>query len=187
MRRCMWSFALVLALGTVAWGYHITGISVSPANPDTSDFISVTVSGWKPASNYGIQRSYSQVVGSRVYLNIYWQSLGSGCQVVTDYTYTEPIGQLRAGTYMILVRSYVKGWPADDASQTFTVSPVDTGCPGGFCWPWWPWWGGSSSATSSTVTSAIGAGSSAFSSALSNASSGGSSSSSSSTSQSSAW
>jgi hypothetical protein len=127
MRRCTQALVLVLALSTVTQAYHITGISVSPTNPTPNDSISVTVSGWKPATNYSIQRSVANVVGRTIMIDIYWQNPGCGGQVVTNYTRTESIGKRSSGAYTVSVRSYLNCAVVDRMTKAFTVA-ASCGC-----------------------------------------------------------
>jgi hypothetical protein len=133
MKKLALVSALVLGISTVTWGYHITGISVSPANPTPTSSISITVSGWKPASNYSIQRSSVRVVGKTIMFDIYWQTSGCGCQVVTDYTRTETVGRLAAGTYTVSVRSFLKCRVCAQMTKSFTVSGSSSGGCGCTC------------------------------------------------------
>jgi hypothetical protein len=150
MKRYVWSFLLPLAISTVAWGYRITDVSVAPVNPGPSDEVSVTVSGWKPASNYGLERADVRIVGSFVMLDMYWHSEGLGAQVVTPYTETQCLGKLNPGTYTVSVKSWLNGRFGETKSVSFAVSAAagdgenDRDVRSWLCRLWfrqcWPWW-----------------------------------------------
>jgi len=150
MERCALSFLLWAGIGTVAWGYHITEVSVTPADPSPSDDVTVTVSGWKPASNYGCDDVGVRIVGSFIMLDMYWHSEGLGAQVITPYDETRCVGKLNSGTYSVSVRSWLNGRFGETKSKSFTVSAATGGggddCDGCDClchfWfrPYWPWW-----------------------------------------------
>lgn len=163
--------AIVLGVATSAWGYHITGVSIAPADPDSSEEVSVTISGWKPASNYVLDRTVLRITGTFVMLDMYWHSEGIGAQVVTPYETTKYLGKLDAGTYTVLVKSWLSGRFCESTSKMFTVtapassSPGSTCSCGWWCLRFWPWWGclrcgcgGSSTSNSSSFASTTGPG-----------------------------
>jgi hypothetical protein len=149
MKRCVLGLLLLSGITTVAWGYRITDVSVTPANPGPSDDVSVTVSGWKPASNYGFDHADVRIVGSFIMLDMYWHSEGFGAQVVTPYAETRCLGKLNPGAYTISVRSWLNGRFGETKSKSFTVSAANTDGEGNHdgdwlhqYWfrPYWPWW-----------------------------------------------
>lgn len=167
MKRSVLLFLVALGINTPSWGYHITEVSVTPTNPGSSDEVSVTVSGWKPASNYGLDHADFRIVGSFVTLDMYWHSEGCGAQVVTSYAETKNLGRLSPASYTLCVRSWLNGRICETASKSFRVV-ASSGSYSNRCgclpchWWFWPcWWGcggGSSTSYSSSATSAVGPG-----------------------------
>ncbi len=150
MKRYALSFLFLLEITTVAWGYRITDVSIAPVSPGPSDEVSVTVSGWKPASNYSLDRADVRIVGSFVMLDMYWHSEGLGAQVVTPYAETRCLGKLNPGAYTVSVKSWLNGRFGETKSTSFTVSAAtgdggdDRDVRGWLCRLWfhqcWPWW-----------------------------------------------
>ena len=168
MKRCALLLLVALGINTTSWGYHITEVSVCPANPGPCDDVSVTVSGWKPASNYALDHASFRIVGTFVMLDLYWHSEGCGAQVVTSYAETKGLGKLGPGTYTVCVKSWLNGLFCETMSNSFRVVAsggnhgYGCGCP--LCrWWFYPCWprcygGGSSTSNSSSFTSTIGSG-----------------------------
>jgi hypothetical protein len=140
----------------------ISSLKIDPANPTPSDEVSVTVVGWKPASNLVVGNAAVRIEGQTIWLDLYWQEQASpppatacggsmgqmeACSfslTVTQYDLTPPydgvpyeyaksLGTFAAGTYTLNVANHDK--VSGSKSTTFTVKSAATGQ--GQPWPAW--------------------------------------------------
>jgi len=103
-------------------GSSISEIRITPSIPTASSEVSVTVCGWKPASNYGVYDTALRIEGSDLWLDLYWHASGIGLQVVMQYEHTESLGTLDPGMYVLHVTN--RGAMGGSATKTFVVSVV---------------------------------------------------------------
>jgi hypothetical protein len=94
--------------------------------PTTSSDVSVTVCGWKPASNYAIYDTELRIEGADIWLDLYWHVSGIGLQAFMQYEHTESLGMLDSGVYVLHVTH--RGSMGGSATTPLTV----WGIPGGF-------------------------------------------------------
>lgn len=95
-----------------------TKVTVTPSVPTPSDEVSVEVSCWVPASNFGVDQADLDIQGHQITLDLHWASLGIGFQAFTWRTHTASLGTLEAGTYILRVNN------SGAASGTVTKSLV---------------------------------------------------------------
>lgn len=50
----------------------ITKLSINPAHPDSSDEVSVTISGYRPQSDLEVERTTLRIEGNQIWLDLYW-------------------------------------------------------------------------------------------------------------------
>jgi hypothetical protein len=81
----------------------ITRVTVSPLFPTDEDTVLATVTGWKPAANYELERTEIHIAGGEIRLDCYWHAPEAGAQVLTAYEHTVSLGRLAAGTYTLKV------------------------------------------------------------------------------------
>lgn len=98
----------------------ISEVRVTPSMPSASSDVSVTVSGWKPASNYAIYDTDLRIEGFVIRLDLDWHASGIGLQVVMQYEHTESLGTLDPGIYTVYVTN--QGAMSGCATATFIVS-----------------------------------------------------------------
>ncbi|MBN1508499.1 MAG: hypothetical protein JW955_16740 [Sedimentisphaerales bacterium] len=100
-------------------GSSISEIRIAPGMPTSSSEVSVTVCGWKPASNYGIYDTTLRIEGPDIWLDLYWHAPGIGLQVVMQYEHTESLGVFGMGMYTLHVTN--RGAMAGSMTKTFLV------------------------------------------------------------------
>jgi hypothetical protein len=132
MKRYTVLLSLVLAFSTTTWGYHISGVTVTPLNPTTQTPVTVTVTGNAPATNYHLDHSDLWQLGAMVFLDIYWTSADNGGMVLVPYTHQKSLGTLAEGKYMVWVRSFCDGVMRESKNVSFTVTKVIVNPP---TWP----------------------------------------------------
>jgi len=107
---------------------------VTPADPTTSDFATVHVSGHWPTAGFARTVTLTRLNGHTFNADLYWTSPEDGAAyVVTPYDYEAGFRPVFAGTYAVQVRIFLDGVLVDSASLNFDVIPdadEDTG------WPW---------------------------------------------------
>jgi hypothetical protein len=104
----------------------ISEVRVTPGMPTSSSEVSVTVCGWKPASNYAVYDTELRIEGADIWLDLYWHVSGIGLQAFMQYEYTESLGTLDPGMYTLHVTN--RGAMGGSATTTFVVCRV----PGNF-------------------------------------------------------
>jgi hypothetical protein len=121
---CVDSRASVLTPGLGGMA-PISEVRVTPGMPTTSSEVSVAVCGWKPASNYAVYDTELRIEGADIWLDLYWHVSGIGLQAFMQYEYTESLGTLDPGVYVLHVTN--RGSMGGSASATFTVCDVPSG------------------------------------------------------------
>ena len=104
----------VLLQGDDPW-YWPPAASVFPANPDTGDWVSVTLEGeWPDSSIPGDLSGYPSMerIGSNLFVSAY-AYLGISLPVVTPWSVTGTIGPLPAGDYGVFASVYYWTTPDD--------------------------------------------------------------------------
>jgi len=104
----------------------ITDVYITPEVPNTTDNITIFVSGIQSAGFIEINNSEFHIDGTSLELDLF---LNVGfLQVLTPWDYFEDIGTLPAGTYDLLIKTDQPAFsdPEDTYSITFEVIPEPT-------------------------------------------------------------
>jgi hypothetical protein len=135
---------LVLGISATAWGqfnslnslFHrpIQAVRIDPIMPRSTEPISVILTGWKTAG-FEVHDVDIQIMGSTIYLNIFWNLHGLTDWSLVSYEDVESLGTLSPGTYTLKVQ--YSGVMVASSSTIFTVLRPISDRPGSsFPWSW---------------------------------------------------
>ncbi len=100
--RILLLIGIALSISTPGFAqtfFYQSTLSVSPANPTTSDTIYIYVAGSKSGTDIFLVGSSVTLNGSNVDISLHWASSGIGLTVLVPWDTTFKIGPLAAGTY----------------------------------------------------------------------------------------
>ena len=104
MKKALFFLSLFASIGVA--GQSILGVTYTPASPlECQDWI-VNVNGELPAIGWDIINDTSYIVGSTVFLDLYFDQVGPGLPIIWSYNhlYTFTPGSVPNGTYTLTVR-----------------------------------------------------------------------------------
>ncbi len=104
----------------------LTSVTVTPTSARSSDQIVVTFGGRK-GSHYVVSRKDVVVDGTRIMLDTFWIRDAVLDGPIVDYSLTQSLGTLNAGTYTLQVRNYYGGRVCATRAMFFTVTASAAG------------------------------------------------------------
>jgi hypothetical protein len=115
----------------------LTSVTVTLASPSSSDTVTAAFAGRKGA-NYLVDHVDLNVRGNLITVNVTWRRDALTDGPMADYSQTQSLGTLSAGTYTLQVRGYYSERPCASMVKFFTVaaSSSSTTGSGGSLWDW---------------------------------------------------
>ena len=123
MKKLKFLFVVIVMTGWAGIGHaSITNVEILPETLTVNDSLNIVVSGVAHSSIY-VSDSLLTIDEASVELDIYLQE--GMLPVVTQWSHTEDIGVLPAGTYNLIVNTSIDRTPAfnDTFTTSFTVVP----------------------------------------------------------------
>jgi hypothetical protein len=104
----------------------LTSTAITPTAPRSSDEIVATFGGNK-GSHYVIDTMVVDVWGNLITLDVTWRRNATLDGPVVDYSQSQSLGTLNAGSYTLQVKNYYDGRLCASMSKFFNVAAASTG------------------------------------------------------------